>query len=137
MLGGLLAGGCVILHGTNENLGWAHTVNYPDKIDVFQLQMNPDNSNQYKFDDQWIDLEDQKAKLKVKGIPVTINKNIYWSKYGATVKTKKGVFAIRLPATDGYKGHGRMVPDEQGKKFYRVLPGAKHDEPAHVQYHVC
>ena len=23
-------------------LGWAHTVNYPDKIDVYQLQMNPD-----------------------------------------------------------------------------------------------
>jgi acyl-homoserine-lactone acylase len=99
MLGGLLAGGCVILHGTNENLGWAHTVNYPDKIDIYQLLMNPANSNQYRFDDQWIDLEMKKAKLKVKGIPVTIGKKVYWSKYGATVKTKNGVFSIRLPAT--------------------------------------
>lgn len=99
MLGGLLAGGCVILHGTNENLGWAHTVNYPDKIDIFQLQMNPDNSNQYKFDGQWVNLEVRKAKLKVKGIPVTIGKKVYWSKYGATLKTDRGVFSIRLPAT--------------------------------------
>ena len=98
MLGGLLAGSCVILHGTNENLGWAHTVNYPDKIDVFQLQMNPGNGDEYKFDDQWIKLETKKAKLKVKGIPVTIGKKIYWSKYGPTIKTNKGVFAMRLPA---------------------------------------
>ncbi|RYY16469.1 MAG: acylase, partial [Chitinophagaceae bacterium] len=53
MLGGLFPGGCLIFHGTNENLGWAHTVNYQDKIDVFQLQMNPVSKNQYKFDNEW------------------------------------------------------------------------------------
>ncbi|HTD94339.1 MAG TPA: penicillin acylase family protein [Chitinophagaceae bacterium] len=99
MLGGLLAGGCVILHGTNENLGWAHTVNYPDKIDIYQLEMNPANANEYKFDGKWIALEERKARLHVKGIPVTIGKKLYWSKYGATVKTKQGVFSLRLPAT--------------------------------------
>ena len=49
-LGGLLAGGPSILHGVNEQLGWAHTVNFCDRVDVFQLQMNPKNSNQYMFD---------------------------------------------------------------------------------------
>jgi acyl-homoserine-lactone acylase len=124
MLGGLLAGGCVILHGTNENLGWAHTVNYPDKIDVFQLQLNPDNSNQYKFDDQWVNLEVKKAKLKVKGIPVTIGKKIYWSKYGATVKTKQGVFSLRLPATMDIKVMEewyRMNKAKNFTEFYQAL----------------
>ncbi|HZI53234.1 MAG TPA: penicillin acylase family protein [Chitinophagaceae bacterium] len=124
MLGGLLPGSCVILHGTNENLGWAHTVNYPDKIDVFQLQMNPDNSNQYKFDNEWVDLEVQKAKLKVKGIPVTINRNIYWSKYGATLKTKRGVFAIRLPAMMDIRAMEewyRMNRAKNFTEFYQAL----------------
>jgi acyl-homoserine-lactone acylase len=124
MLGGLLAGGCVILHGTNENLGWAHTVNYPDKIDIYQLQMNPAKKNQYRFDDQWIDLEVKKAKLKVKGIPITIGKKVYWSKYGATVKTKKGVFSMGLPATMDIRVMEewyRMNKAKNFTEFYRAI----------------
>jgi acyl-homoserine-lactone acylase len=124
MLGGLLAGGCVILHGTNENLGWAHTVNYPDKIDIFQLEMNPANANQYKFDDKWIDLEVKKAKLKVKGIPVTISKKVYWSRYGATLKTKRGVFSLRLPALMDIRAMEewyRMNKARNFTEFYRAL----------------
>ena len=98
MLGGLLPGGPVIFHGTNENLGWAHMINYMDKIDIFQLKMHPDKKNYYEFDGEWIKLEENKAQLKVKGIPVTVGKKIWWSKYGATVKTKKGVFSMRLSA---------------------------------------
>ena len=96
--GGLLAGGLCILHGVNEHLGWAHTVNFCDRVDVFQLEMNPANSNQYKFDGQWIDLEQKKIKLRIKGVPVAVSRTVYWSKYGATMKNKQGVFSIRLGA---------------------------------------
>lgn len=96
ILGGLFPGAPCVLHGVNENLGWAHTVNYQDKIDVYQLQMNPENKNQYMFDGKWADLEKKKVKLKVKGVPVTVKRDAYWSKYGATIKTGKGVFAIRF-----------------------------------------
>jgi acyl-homoserine-lactone acylase len=124
MLGGVFPGGCLIFHGTNENLGWAHTVNYMDKIDVFQLEMNPKNSNQYRFDGQWINLEEKKAKLKVKGIPITIGKKVYWSKYGATVKTKNGVFSIRLPANMDIKALEqwyRMNKARNFTEFYKAL----------------
>ena len=124
MLGGLFPGGCLIFHGTNENLGWAHTVNYQDKLDIFQLEINPANKNQYKFDGEWLNLEENKAKLKVKGVPVTIGKKIYWSKYGATVKTGKGVFAIRVPATMDIKALEewyRMNKAKNFTEFYRAL----------------
>ena len=98
ILGGLLAGGPCILHGVNEYLGWAHTVNYCDRMDEYQLEMNPDNPLQYKFDGQWIDLEVKTVRLKIKGIPITIKRKTYWSKYGATMKNKQGFFSIRLGA---------------------------------------
>lgn len=124
MLGGLFPGGCLIFHGTNENLGWAHTVNYQDKIDVYQLEINPANKNQYKFDGEWLTLEENKAKLKVKGIPVTIGKSIYWSKYGPTVKTDKGVFSMRVPAIMDIKALEewyRMNKAKNFTEFYKAL----------------
>ena len=96
--GGLLAGGPCILHGVNENLGWAHTVNFCDRLDEYELEMNPNNPLQYKFDGEWVDLEVKKIKLKIKGIPLNIKRNIYWSKYGATMKNKQGFFSLRLGA---------------------------------------
>ncbi|MBL0181499.1 MAG: penicillin acylase family protein [Chitinophagaceae bacterium] len=98
VLGGLLAGGPCILHGVNENLGWAHTVNQCDRLDEFQLEMNPANPLQYKFNGQWVDLEVKTIKLKIKGIPLTVKRKIYWSKYGATMKNNQGFFSMRLGA---------------------------------------
>ena len=124
MLGGVFPGGCLIFHGTNENLGWAHTVNYMDKIDVFQLEINPANKNQYRFDGQWVDLEVNKARLKVKGIPITIGKKVYWSKYGATLKGKNGVFSLRLPANMDIRALEqwyRMNKSRNFTEFYRAV----------------
>ncbi len=98
VLGGLLAGAPCILHGVNENLGWAHTVNYCDRIDEYQLQMNPENAMQYMFDGQWTNLEVKTIKLSIKGIPIKIKRKVYWSKYGATMKNKTGFYSIRLGA---------------------------------------
>ncbi len=117
ILGGLLAGGPCILHGVNENLGWAHTVNFCDRMDVFQLEMNPENKEQYKFDGQWIDLEKKYIRLKIKGIPIHIKRAVYWSKYGATMKNKSGVFSIRLGADMDIRALEQWYKMDKAKNF--------------------
>jgi acyl-homoserine-lactone acylase len=109
VMGGTFHGGVTVFHGVNENLGWAHTVNNFDAVDVFQLQPDPKHKKtNYLFDGVSYKLETRKAWLHVnlakKGkfiLPVA--KRIWWSKYGATLVTKRGMFAIRLGATTTVK----------------------------------
>ena len=56
ILGALFAGTPSILIGANENLAWAHTVNQPDKTDVFALEMHPKEKLKYKMVNMWIKL---------------------------------------------------------------------------------
>ncbi len=97
ILGALFPGAPSILHGCNEYLGWAHTVNNPDKTDVYQLELNSQNAMQYKFDGEWQTLQEETVRLKVKvaGIKIGVKKKIYNSKFGPTMVTKRGAFAIR------------------------------------------
>lgn len=97
ILGALFPGSPNVLIGVNEYLGWTHTVNYPDKLDVYQLEMSPDHKLQYKMDSAWMRLEEKTVKLKIRiaGLPIGIKKKAFWSVYGPTIVTKKGVFAIR------------------------------------------
>jgi acyl-homoserine-lactone acylase len=86
--------------------------------------MDPSHKDQYKFDGKWLKLEKNKAKLHVKGIPVTIGKKIYWSKYGPTIKTQKGVFSMRIPATMDIKAMEewyRMNKARNFTEFYKAI----------------
>ncbi len=106
IIGANFPGAPSILSGVNEHLGWAHTVNEPDKLDVYQLSINPNNKLQYQFDGQWETLEERTIKLKVKvsGIRIGVKRKVYWSKYGPTVITERGTFSIRMPAQMDIRG---------------------------------
>jgi len=122
IVGGVFPGSPIILHGHNRNLGWAHTVNLPDLVDIYVLEMNPDNTNQYKFDGQWRDLEARKARIKVRvfgPFTWTVTREALWSVYGPVVRQPHGVYAIR------YAGWGDIRQVEQ---WYRMGKAANFDE---------
>jgi acyl-homoserine-lactone acylase len=119
ILGANFPGAPSILHGVNEHLGWAHTVNEPDKLDVYQLEINPENKTQYKFDGKWEILEEKVAHLKVKlaGLKINIKKKAYWSKYGPTIITDRGTFSIRMPAQMDIRGLEQWYRFNKAKNF--------------------
>jgi acyl-homoserine-lactone acylase len=124
ILGALFPGALTVLAGVNESLGWAHTVNNMDKIDVYQLKINPANKNEYEFDGQWIKLESRKIKLKVKGIPVKVGKDALWSKYGPTIRNGKGTFSLRFTANMDIRGMEqwwRMGKSNSFSSFYEAI----------------
>jgi len=100
ILGGLFAGSPNVLIGTNENLAWCHTVNRPDKTDVFALEMDPKNKYTYIVDGKKYKLEKFKAELTIKflGMPLKIKKSYFRSIYGPTLKNKSGYFSVRTPS---------------------------------------
>jgi acyl-homoserine-lactone acylase len=99
ILGGLFPGAPLIFHGVTPNLGWAHTVNFQDKIDIYQLETSKLHPGEYNVDGNWLKLEKRKIKLNIKGIPIPIYKTAYQSIYGPTVATPDGTFfSMRLPA---------------------------------------
>ena len=97
-IGGLFPGVPLILIGHNEHLGWAHTVNSPDLVDIYVLEVNPENPNQYKFDGEWLDFEVRQIPIEIKiwgPARWTIHREALWSVHGPAVRQSHGVYAIR------------------------------------------
>ena len=124
IIGTMYPGTPNILIGVNEHLGWSHTVNYPDKTDVFKLKMK--NKKKYIVDDEEYELEKLKAKITVKllGIPIKINRKYYKSIYGPTLKNKSGYYSIRTPTLFNIKAleqWWRMGKSKNFTEFYNTL----------------
>ena len=124
IIGATFAGAPCILTGTNENLGWTHTVNYPDKTDIFQLEMI--DKNHYKFDNQILKLKTFKAKayIKILGIPIRVKKKYYESVYGPTLKNKNGFYSVRTASLFHIRGleqWWKMNKAQSFNEFYDIL----------------
>lgn len=104
IVGGLFPGGATIFLGANENLGWTHTWNKLDLVDTYKLKMHPKKKLWYEYDGQWLKLEKRPVWLKVKvaGMVIPVKMMSYWSKYGPTLRSKKGkmFYAIKCPAAE-------------------------------------
>ena len=55
-MGGLFIGSPALGVGFNQHHGWGVTVNQPDLVDVYALEMHPEHDNQYRLDDKWYEL---------------------------------------------------------------------------------
>ncbi len=121
--GAMFPGSSTVFLGNNENLGWAHTFNHLDLVDVFQLDMHPKKKNTYKFNGEWRKLEKRPVWLKVKlakGLVFPVKRMTYWSAFGATLRSPDGNFyAVKLPANERIR---------VGEQWYRMDKASNYDE---------
>lgn len=127
IVGALFPGSPVIFTGINEDLAWTHTVNHPDKLDIYQLEINPANKLEYKVDGKWLTLEEDAVKLKVKvpGFNLHMKKKAYWSIYGPTVVTNRGVFSIRTAGLMDIRGLEQWFWMNKAKNFRQFKSALK------------
>ena len=98
MAGGLFPGSPVVLVGHNEHLGWGHTVNAPDLVDIYKLEIHPNDPYLYKYDGKWKQLKVKKVPIKVKlfgPFSWTFKKEALWSVHGPVLRGKHATYAIR------------------------------------------
>ena len=114
IMGGVFPGSPTISLGFNSDLAWGVTVNKPDLVDVYALDINPDNEDQYRLDGEWIDFEKDTAKIAVNlfmGFRWTFTRELLFSKHGPVMRTEHGAYAIR------YAGMNEIRQPEQ---WYRM-----------------
>ena len=120
MVGGLFPGSPFPFIGTNPNLAWTHTYNFPDLIDTYQMEIHPKRKKYYKYDQEWKKFEISKAKLKVKlknGLVIPLRKKILWSEYGPVVKNDSGVFSFHLFALENISAIDQWYQMNKAKNF--------------------
>ncbi|MGY6551312.1 MAG: acylase [Erythrobacter sp.] len=87
--------------GHNEHLGWTNTVNRPDMIDVYELELDA-SGKRYRLDGEWRDLETREVILPVKMGPVVIPvpRTVHRSMHGPVIINDEGAFAFRYGGID-------------------------------------
>ena len=110
VMGGLFPGSATIGVGFNENIAWGATVNKPDLVDVYVLDIDPEDPLRYRMDGEWHDLEATTLEVEVKlwgFLPWTVSELGLRSAHGPALQTDHGTYAIR------YAGMGKMGQVEQ------------------------
>ncbi|MDG5749081.1 acylase [Qipengyuania sp. XHP0207] len=98
--------------GHNRDLGWTNTVNTPDMVDVYKLEMDK-SGTRYRFGGEWRELETETVTLPVRIGPVVlpIRREVHRSVHGPVIENDKGFFAFR------YGGIGNLG---QLDAYYRL-----------------
>ena len=111
MQGVTFPGAPMILMGHNATLGWTNTVNAPDMVDVYRLEMDGDN---YRLDGEWRTLERERVWLRVKMGPLVlpVPQWVERSVHGPVIRNDEGVYAFR---------YGSMGETRHLDQYYRLM----------------
>ena len=124
--GGAFPGGPVLHLGANQRLAHAATVNSPDLIDVYALELTEDGER-YILDGEEREFERFDARMLVKlfgPFAWSVTRPVEQSAHGPVLRTERGAFAIRYATMDDLKFAEQsylMMRAETFGEFDRVM----------------
>jgi len=74
-----------VLIGHNEKIAWGCTNVSADTIDLFELEINPENDKQYRYNDEWVNFEEIEDPIKIKDKD-PISFNVLMTKFGPVIE---------------------------------------------------
>jgi len=99
-IGASFPGTSGIVLGHNEKIAWGATTVTSDNVDLFKLEINPENKNQYKYNDRWVDFEVVDEPIKVQGSSNPLDYKVEFTKFGPVmgyIELGTNVHKIKLP----------------------------------------
>ena len=133
IMGGTFPGSPFIHVGFNENLGWGATVNQPDLADIYKLDLNPRDNNQYLLDGKWENFTEINQNFKVKLFgPFSINYPIpmHYSKHGPVLKDNNKAYALRFVGMHDVNHSTAWLKMNKSKNLSQWLEALKMQEIA-------
>nr|WP_263324740.1 penicillin acylase family protein [Neobacillus sp. Marseille-Q6967] len=121
--------GPIPLIGRGNDFAWTTTTGYGDQVDTFVLKINPNNSDQYWYNDKWTNFEVRTEKIKVAGGSI-IDYKVYRSIHGPVVfKYSQTAYAQQRPhwgkeveAMIGFYDFNRSSNIKQFEKAAEKIP---------------
>ena len=89
--------------GHNERVGWGFTIVQYDQVDLYVERTNPDDPSQYRYLDQWIEMEVERQTIRVKGQDDPVEVELKYTRHGPVVwedPGKQRVVAVRWTGTE-------------------------------------
>ena len=78
--------------GFNRDLAWTHTTSFATRFTLHELQINPDNLLQYRYDGQWRDITTEEVAIQVKRPDGTLEERthtFYRSHFGPVINLRE------------------------------------------------
>ncbi len=79
-----------VIIGHNDHIAWGVTNLGPDVQDLFIERVNPENTNQYEFQGEWLDMEIVREEIQVAGEEEPVVVNVRTTRHGPIINDVVG-----------------------------------------------
>lgn len=118
--GSTFVGRPVLTTGFNHNLGWSHTVNYPDLEEIYALDVDAESPHRYLFDGASVPIEESQVTIpvNVRGKNRYETATFWYTPLGPVIhRTPEKIYVLRSSAYDEFRFYQQWLRLAQAQNF--------------------